>query len=209
VLAQIGLKQGHLLSGRNRVQGMADLFGRSSVGDLHHCGLDQYLIGDLADLGGHGRGKEQILPFGRQFGHDAAQIGQKAHVEHAVGLVENQGAHMGQIHQTPVDEVEQPSGARHQNAYLACGLDLRGFAHSAEYGGGPDAGLLAKGNEGLMNLQGEFAGGRKDKHAHRAAHGNPVIDHALQRGNAKAAVLPVPVWARPRTSLPASTGGMA
>jgi len=60
--------------------------------------------------------KTQILPLGRQFGHDPAQIGQEAHVEHAVGFVEDQGVHMGQVHQTPVDEIKQASGTGHQHA---------------------------------------------------------------------------------------------
>ena len=32
-----------------------------------------------------------------------------------------------------------------------------------------------------MNLQGKLAGRGQHKHAHRAAHGNPGIDHALQQ----------------------------
>ena len=115
-LAQKGFEQGHLLPGGDRVKGVLDLFRRSRVGDLHHCGLHQDLIGYLADFRRHGRGEKQVLPFGRQFGHDPAQIGQEAHVEHAVGFVEDQGVHMGQVHQAPIDEVKQTSGTGHQHA---------------------------------------------------------------------------------------------
>ncbi|KAF5049970.1 hypothetical protein DSECCO2_434260 [anaerobic digester metagenome] len=178
---EIGFEQGHLLGRLDGVDAVADLFRRGRVGHLHHGGLHQDLVGDLADLGGHGGGKQQILALGRQLGHDAAQIGQEAHVEHAVGLVQNQCVHVGQVDETAVQQVEQASRTGHQDAGLGGRLDLGRLAHPAEDRGATDARLLAQGDERLVNLQGQFAGRGQNENAHRAALRDRSLDHALQQ----------------------------
>jgi len=65
--------------------------------------------------------------------------------------------------------------------------------------------VLAVGGKALTDLQSQFPGGGEDE-------GTDGPEAALSRssmGSAKAAVLPVPVWAQPIRSLPSSTGGMA
>ena len=55
----------------------------------------------------------------------------------------------------------------------------------------------------LLDLAGKFLGGCNDQ-----CPGVAVLLEALQSGNAKAAVFPVPVWADPMMSLPARMWGM-
>ena len=64
--------------------------GRRGGRDLHASRV-AHQVGDLTHgLLVEGRRKQQRLTLGRRLAHDAADGGQKAHVEHAVGLVEHQ-----------------------------------------------------------------------------------------------------------------------
>ena len=65
--------------------------------------------------GGQRGGKQQRLPPRRDLGDDAAQIVDKAHVEHPVGLVEDQHLDVGQIDEALLHEVEQPPGRGDQD----------------------------------------------------------------------------------------------
>ena len=50
----------------------------------------QQFAGELADVGRHGGGEEQVLPLARQFAHDAADRPDEAEIEHLVDFVENE-----------------------------------------------------------------------------------------------------------------------
>ena len=45
------------------------------------------------DLAGHRGGEEHRLPLGRKLGDDPLHVGEEAHVEHLVGLVEDEDTH--------------------------------------------------------------------------------------------------------------------
>ena len=70
--------------------------------------------------------------------------------------------------------------------------------------------LLGVGLEGLGDLDRELAGGGEDQGDRALGASNlPLVSVSFERiGSAKAAVLPVPVWAWPITSTPESTAGM-
>ena len=77
--------------------------------DLDQLRLVQQLVGELLDLVGERRGEQQVLPLrrDRQQRHDALDVGDEAHVEHAVGFVEHEDLDLRQVHALLLDVVEQ------------------------------------------------------------------------------------------------------
>ena len=73
-------------------------------------GLRRISRGQPGDHRRHGRGEEQRLLAGRQAGDDPLEVGQEAHVEHAVGLVEDEGVQMVEAGLVLPHVVEQPAG---------------------------------------------------------------------------------------------------
>ena len=108
----------------------------------------------------------------------------EAHVQHAVGFVEHQDLHGGQIEQALLLQVEQAAGGRHQDihAFFDAG-DLRVHAHAAKDDGGGELQVFAVVTYRLFHLGREFAGGGQHECAHAvhakfvffaAAHGELV-----------------------------------
>ena len=58
----------------------------------------QHLARQILDLARHGGREEQGLPLGRQFRDDFADVVDEAHVEHAVGFVEDEDFDAMQLH---------------------------------------------------------------------------------------------------------------
>ncbi len=77
--------------------------------------IGQHRIGKPGDFLRHGGGKEQRLPFFAQHRNDALDVVNEAHVEHAVGFVENQDFDLVERHGALIDEVEQAAGRCHQD----------------------------------------------------------------------------------------------
>ena len=90
----------------------------------------------------------------------------KAHVEHAVPLVENQDFHVRQIDKALLHEVQQAAGRgdEHVDAGLQ-GADLRILADAAVNHGPPQPGIAAIGLKALADLDHQFARGGQDQGA--------------------------------------------
>ena len=58
--------------------------------DGHASGIPQHRIGEPGDLLRHGGGEEQRLPRFRKHRDDLSDVVDEAHIEHAIGFVENQ-----------------------------------------------------------------------------------------------------------------------
>ena len=143
--------------------------GRRGGRDLHACRV-AHQVGDLA----HGllveRGREQQrLSLGRRLAHNAADGGQKAHVEHAVGLVEYQHFDLAQVAGTLLDQIDQTARRCDQDvaAVLKC-RGLRLVAHAAHDGHGNMTGDVGDFACDLVDLLGKLARRGDDEH-HRAA----------------------------------------
>ena len=68
----------------------------------------------------------------------------------------------------------------------------------------------AIGAQALLDLHRQLAGGRQDQRLGLLGRGGTwPMESFCSSGRPKAAVLPVPVWAMPRRSRPASSAGMA
>ena len=80
----------------------------------------------LADLVREGGREQQVLPDRRQQRDDALDVGHEAHVQHAVGLVEDQHRDLVEHHRLVLHVVEQPAGRGDQDLHAAPQLrDLR------------------------------------------------------------------------------------
>ena len=148
------------------VHGVGHGLHRSAVPDGHPDGITQDLFGQGPDAPGHGGREEQVLALGGQGGQDALEIRQEAHVEHAVGLVQNQGLQVAELHIALADVVQQTAGAgNHAVGALTQGPDLGSQAHATVDGGALEAGLAAQGRGRLVNLFRQFPGGGDDQDA--------------------------------------------
>ena len=63
------------------------------------------------------RGKEQRLLFLRYLGNYFFDIVDKAHVKHAVRLIQDKNLHLIQLDKPLPDQVVQPPGRRHQDVH--------------------------------------------------------------------------------------------
>ena len=73
-------------------------------------------------IGGRHRGREEErLALGRQVLQDAADVGQEAHVEHAVGLVEDEDLEPLELRVGEPEVVEQTARRRDEDVHAACG----------------------------------------------------------------------------------------
>jgi hypothetical protein len=60
-------------------------------------GLCSSLPAEVGDVVGEGCREQQVLTLGRQAGEDFLHVVDEAHVEHAVGFVQHEDFHVGQI----------------------------------------------------------------------------------------------------------------
>ena len=140
----------------------------------------QHAVGQRRDFVGHGGREQQRLPLGGQLGDDSLEVGQKAHVEHAVGLVEDEELERGEVDVAKAHVVEQAAGRRDDD--LRAGLDrvlLRAELDAAHHADRGEADVVAERQRLLVDLQRELARGRKDERAQLA---RDAAVHALQDG---------------------------
>ncbi|KOT25401.1 putative aTP-dependent RNA helicase RhlE [Burkholderia mallei] len=80
--------------------------GRVAARDLDRLRIAQVGRRELLDLGRERRREKQRLTLLRQQVQDALQIGEEAHVEHPVGLVEHEDLHLAEIRGLLLDVIE-------------------------------------------------------------------------------------------------------
>ena len=142
-------EQRALLIGRDLVDALRDgLGGGVAPRDFDQLRRVEQLVGELLDLVREGRREEQVLPLRgrRQQRHDALDVGNEAHVEHAIGFVEHEDLDLAQIHRFLLDVIEQPAGRRDQD--LDAAADDRQLlldVDAAEHDRRAQAGVLAVG----------------------------------------------------------------
>ena len=114
-----------------------------------------------------------------QHGNDPANRGKKSHIQHAIGLVENQHLKRLKMNQPAFEEVFQAAGrGDHQAGSLAQGSQLLSLGQSPHDQGCGGKFCSSQCVVLIHNLHGKFAGG--DKHERResgrAALKKPVDD---------------------------------
>src|SRR5450830_1263339 len=129
----------------------------------------QQLAGQGSDVVGERCREQQVLTFGRQAGEDLFHVMDKAHVEHAVGFVQHEDFHVGQIDAALAAQVEQTTRAGDEDVNATGhGLNLWVHADAAEDAGADELQVAGIQLEAVMHLGGEFAGRGQDQYARLA-----------------------------------------
>ncbi len=142
-------------------------------------------VGDGANGALVERGREQQrLPFFGRCGNDGADGRQKAHVKHAVGLIEHQHLNLIQGSRALLHKVYQAArGCDKHVAALLQGVALGVVAHTAHHGNRGMARMLGNGAAHLLYLLGKLAGG--GYHQHEGAFAIALAAHATPVGMRK------------------------
>ena len=150
-----------------------DLFDRlGGVAHFDAHGVADVSLHQVLDRALDGGREEQGLAIGRSGRDDLLDGGQEAHVEHAVGLIQNQDADIAEIHQVAAHEVGQSSRSCDQHLRAVTnGPQLRILAQAADGDGGANAGAGRHFDERVVDLHGEFARGAQDNGADAGARG--------------------------------------
>ncbi|MPM77983.1 hypothetical protein SDC9_124993 [bioreactor metagenome] len=151
---------------------MDDLHGGGDRVGGHPRGIVQKLVDQIGYLGGHGGREEEGLLFGGQHLEHPAYIVDKAHVQHAVGFVQNKDFQLGQVHKALLQQVQQAAGGGREDVYPLLELAHLGrLAHAAENHGAAQGEVLAVGVDAFPYLKGQLPGGSEDQGADGAALG--------------------------------------
>ncbi len=156
--------------------------GGGRARDLHLHRIVQELLGDAPDLRRHGGGEEQRLARERNELADALDVGNEAHVEHAVGFVDHQQFDAGEQQPSALEMVEQATGRRDQNVDAAGELRILVVERDAA-DHQRDVELLAGAVlfEAFLHLRGEFARRLEDERARHSGAGAAVLEHREHR----------------------------
>ena len=112
----------------------------------------------------------------RKLGDDFPDVVDEAHIEHAVGLVENETFNVVQAERIALDQIEQPAGRGDQDIdAIEQRANLAAHRHAADRQRAFDAQMTAVGAEAVEDLAGQFAGRAEHQDAAALAHRRPRI----------------------------------
>jgi hypothetical protein len=134
--------------------------GRAGRGDFGPHRHAHVVRRDLDDVGGHGGREQHGLAFARHQAKHVFDLGQEAHVEHAVGLVQHQHLHAVQPNRSLLQVVVEAARGGDQDAGLlleAAQLVVHGLAADQHHGA--HAERRAQAGQRLIHLQGQLARG--------------------------------------------------
>jgi len=162
----------HLLDARARRRGACHL----DAGGIVQEGIRQPL-----NFGRHGGGEKQRLPREGKLLADFLDVGNEAHIEHAVGFVDHENLHAGQEHLAASAMIEQPAWRCDQNVDAAVELlFLVAERNTADQKRHRELVVLAIGLEILGNLCGEFAcrfENERARHPRLGTSARQLVDH--------------------------------
>jgi hypothetical protein len=115
------------------------------------------VVGEAAGLAGERRGEEQRLARARTGGHDPVHGGPEAHVEHPVGLVEDEHPDVLERERVASQQVLEAARRGHHDVRPACLLGLRLQADAAVDRRNAQAQWRADDARVLDDLDGELA----------------------------------------------------
>ena len=139
-------------------------------------------IGDALDFRRHGGGEKQSLAGERHQLADAFDVGDEAHVEHAVGFVDDQQLDAGEQQAAALGMIEQASGRRDQHVDAAGELGvLVAERHAADDERDVELVVLAVFFEMLDDLGGEFARRLENERARHTCPRAALFEHGEHR----------------------------
>lgn len=169
----------------------------------------QHFLCQIGNLRRNGSREQQGLALFRQELDDALDIREKAHIEHAVGLVEHEKLCLVQLYDLLTHQIPQTARRGNENIHTAFDrLDLRHLRYAAEDDRRTARHVARVLAHVFVNLQRKLARRREDERTDGALLPS-LFARRWMIGTANAQVLPVPVWAQPIRSRPSSTGGIA
>ena len=178
-LAIVRGQMNHMLCDRLR------RIGRTRHFDLLGIFLER--LRKALDVGREGCGEQQRLAAGRQLGADLLDVRDEAHVEHPVGLVDDQRLDAHQQHLAAVELVHQ--AARRRDQHVDAALQQRFLvleADAADQQRHRQFEVLAILLEVLGNLRGKLARRAEDqaaRHARPGPAGGEALDHRQHEGS--------------------------
>ncbi len=120
ILLDVVVEHSELLVGRHHIHHLLDRGGGDVLGlhlhldrRLHPLEREAHHI--LRERGAVEHGAAPVL--GRQPRDDRSHVGDEAHVEHAVGLIDHEGVHLRQIDHPRAHEIEQTAGSGDQQVH--------------------------------------------------------------------------------------------
>ena len=138
--------------------------------DADPDGVVQVALGEARDLPGDGRGEERGLALLAQGAEDLVQVVGEAHVEHLVGLVEDDRLHLVEAERAAIEVVHRPARRRHDHVHAACQAgQLRGDRLAAVDRDDAHAEVPPVAMDGLGHLHRELPGGCEDQRRRPAA----------------------------------------
>ena len=159
--------------------------GFVGAGNFNRHRVLQVAAGQALDLGREGGAEQQRGALLGQVGQDALQIGQKANVQHPVGLVEHHVFDLVEDGVFGLDVVQQAPRRGHQHFDAFFQLDGLGLhVDAAKHHRAAQLGVLGVQRNLLRHLIGQLARGQQHQGAHRVARGRGgaafVLEQALQ-----------------------------
>ncbi|CCK17878.1 hypothetical protein BN136_3888 [Cronobacter universalis NCTC 9529] len=146
------------------------LGGRVAARHFHFFRVAQQFFRQRFNVVGERRGEQQVLTLRRQLRQHAADVVNKAHVQHTVGFIKHQHFHLVELHGVLVFEIEQTARRCDQHIHAAAQFHhLRVDAHAAEDHQRADIEIFAVFAHVLAHLGCQFARRGQDQRAHRAA----------------------------------------
>ena len=184
VVLQEMLEQADLLGLGDLVNELFDgVGGVGATPDFNGFRIVLKIVGELLDVAREGGGEKKGLAIllGK-IPNDPSDVGEKAHVEHAIGLVENEELEARKICAALFHQAhEAPGGGDDQLHALAQGLFLGTFPHPAVDGRHAQRKMLGVGLDVVVNLDDQLAGRRNDQGPGLAVAG-PILSEALEDG---------------------------
>ncbi len=128
----------------------------------------QQTLRQLPDVIRISRREQQILPLLRQQLDDTADVGDEAHVEHAIRFVEHENLDARQIDGPLLSVIEQPTRRRDQDVGATAQiLDLRIDAHAAEDHQAAMTQIFAVALDAFIHLRRELTRRHENQHTRR------------------------------------------
>ena len=171
------------------VEALTDLALGVLLEQLHLLRLAQELARQPGDAFGVGGGEQQGLALGRAAPRDIGDVVVKAHVEHAVGLVEHQRIERLELEAAALEVVHEPPGRADDDVRAVLeARHLRLHRRAAAQRQHLDVGLEARQPADLLaHLVGQLARGAQHHRLHREAARVEPAQHRQRKGGGLAA----------------------